>query len=52
MVQTRLRTTTERNERRERRYVRVTRPGIEVVRAARQRLVRLWEGLAILSPER
>jgi DNA-binding PadR family transcriptional regulator len=52
MVQTRLRLTTERNERRERRYVRVTRPGIEAVRAARQRLVRLWEGLAILSPER
>jgi hypothetical protein len=52
MVPTRLRLTTARNERRARRYVRVTRPGIEAVRAARQRLVRLWEGLAILSPER
>jgi DNA-binding PadR family transcriptional regulator len=48
-VQTRLRRSTELNERRERRYVRVTRTGLEAVRIARQRLVRLWDGLSILS---
>jgi DNA-binding PadR family transcriptional regulator len=51
LVHTRMRRSTELNERRERRYVRVTRAGVGAVRTARQRLVRLWDGLTILSTE-
>lgn len=51
-VETKLRRGTQRNEDRERRYVRVTRPGLSAVRAARERLVRLWDGLSILARER
>jgi DNA-binding PadR family transcriptional regulator len=51
LVRTRLRRSTERNERRERRYVRVTPGGVAAVREARQRLVRLWDGLTILGAE-
>lgn len=49
LVQTQLRRSVERSERRERRYVRVTRAGLATVRTARERLVRLWDGLAVLS---
>lgn len=49
LVRTRLRHSTELNERRERRYVRVTPAGIGTVREARRRLVRLWDGLDVLQ---
>lgn len=51
MVRSRLRTATELNERRERRYVKVTPAGLRLVREARRRLVRLWQGLAPLMQE-
>lgn len=51
-VETKLRRGTGRNDHRERRFVRVTRPGLAAVRAARERLVRLWDGLSVLAPER
>jgi DNA-binding PadR family transcriptional regulator len=51
LVRTRLRRAVERNERRERRYVQVTPAGLRLARQARQRLVRLWDGLTILAPE-
>lgn len=51
MVRTRMRKALERNERRERRYVRVTPAGVQLAREARRRLVRLWEGLTMLAPE-
>lgn len=51
LVRTRLRRGIERNERRERRYVLVTPAGVKLAREARQRFVRLWDGLAILAPE-
>ena len=50
-VRTKLRHGIERNERRERRYVQVTPAGLRLARQARQRLVRLWEGLSILASE-
>lgn len=49
LVRSRLRTATERNERRERRYVRVTPDGIELAREARRRFERLWQGLSLLA---
>jgi DNA-binding PadR family transcriptional regulator len=51
LVKTKLRRAVERNERRERRYVQVTPAGVRLARQARQRLVRLWEGLTMLAPE-
>jgi DNA-binding PadR family transcriptional regulator len=51
IVRTKLRRAVERNERRERRYVQVTPAGLKLARQARQRLVRLWDGLAILVTE-
>jgi DNA-binding PadR family transcriptional regulator len=49
LVRSRLRTATERNERRERRYVRVTPDGLHLAREARRRLERLWQGLSLLT---
>jgi DNA-binding PadR family transcriptional regulator len=51
LVRTRLRRAVELNERRERRYVVVTPAGLKMAREARQRLVRLWDGLTILARE-
>lgn len=51
IVRTRMRRAVERNERRERRYVLVTPAGVRLARQARERLVRLWEGLSILAIE-
>ncbi len=51
LVRTRLRRTTELQERRERRYVKVTPAGVAAVVEARRRLVQLWDGLAILKPK-
>lgn len=51
LVRTKLKRAVERNERRERRYVQVTPAGLRLARQARQRLVRLWEGLSILASE-
>lgn len=51
IVRTRMRRAVERNERRERRYVQVTPAGVRLARQARERLVRLWEGLTILATE-
>jgi DNA-binding PadR family transcriptional regulator len=51
LVRSRLRTATELNERRVRRYVRVTPAGVALVREARRQLVRLWSGLSALSAE-
>ena len=45
LVSSRLRTAVERNERRERRYIRVTAAGVRLVHEARRRFDRLWEGL-------
>ena len=50
-VRSRLKTGIERNERRERRYVRVTPAGVRAVQEARRRLDRLWEGLDLLPSE-
>lgn len=49
IVRSRLRVATQLNERRERRYVRVSPAGIALVREARRRLVSLWDGLDILT---
>lgn len=49
LVRTQLRTTSDRDERRERRYVRVTAPGVRLLREARRRLDRLWDGLTQLA---
>jgi DNA-binding PadR family transcriptional regulator len=51
LVRSRLRRAVENNERRERRYVRVTPGGLAMVREARRRLVRLWDGLTLVSSE-
>src|SRR5687767_14429964 len=51
LVRSRLKTAMELNERRERRYVRVTPAGIRLVREARRRFVRLWDGLNIVTAE-
>jgi DNA-binding PadR family transcriptional regulator len=51
LVRSRLRTATELNERRERRYVRVTPAGIRLVREARRRFVKLWDGLRVVTAE-
>lgn len=40
------------NENRERRYVRVTPRAVKLVREARQRFDRLWDGLGMLAPEK
>ncbi len=45
LVSSQLRTGTKQNERRARRYVRVTPTGVEMLREARWRLVQLWTGL-------
>lgn len=47
LVRSRLKTGVERNERRERRYVRVTDAGVRIVREARRTFERLWEGLLV-----
>jgi DNA-binding PadR family transcriptional regulator len=52
LVQSRLKTAVERNERRERRYVRVTQKGIAQVVRARGALNRLWEGLNVVTESR
>jgi DNA-binding PadR family transcriptional regulator len=49
LIRSRVRTGIERNERRERRYVRVTADGLRLAREARRRLEHLWRGLAVLS---
>lgn len=51
-VETRMRRSLERNERRDRRYVRVTRTGLAAVRAARERLFSLWDGLTQVASGR
>lgn len=45
LVRSRLKTGVERNERRERRYVKATPAGVRLVREARRRFDSLWEGL-------
>jgi PadR family transcriptional regulator, regulatory protein PadR len=49
LVKSRLKTGIERNERRERRYVRVTPAGVRIVREARRRFDSLWEGLELAT---
>lgn len=49
LLRSRMRAAVERGERRERRYVRVTPAGITMLRVARERFVRLWDGLTILE---
>jgi DNA-binding PadR family transcriptional regulator len=49
LLKTRLKTAVERDERRERRYVRVTPAGIRLLAEARRRFDRLWEGIDLLS---
>src|SRR5437868_8193205 len=49
LVKTRLKTAVERNERRERRYVRVTPVGVRILTEARRRLDRLWDGIELLA---
>ena len=49
LIRSRLKTGVERNERRERRYVRVTPAGVRILAVARRRFDRLWEGLELLS---
>jgi DNA-binding PadR family transcriptional regulator len=51
LLRTRMRTATELNERRERRYVRVTPAGLQLVRDARRRFRRFWEGLSLLTED-
>ena len=51
LIRSRLRTATERNERRERRYVRVTPAGIKLVREAHWRFMQLWSGLNVVTAE-
>jgi len=52
LVQSRLKTTRELGERRERRHVRVTPAGVRMTCEARQRLLNLWDGLTMLAGER
>lgn len=47
LVRSRMKTSLERNERRERRYIRVTPAGVRMLRDARRRLDSLWDGLLI-----
>ncbi|HEX6315240.1 MAG TPA: helix-turn-helix transcriptional regulator [Gemmatimonadaceae bacterium] len=49
MVKSQMRESSERGERRERRYVRVTPSGIALARDVRQRLLNLWDGLTIVT---
>jgi DNA-binding PadR family transcriptional regulator len=49
LLKTRLKTAVERDERRERRYVRVTPAGLRLLAEARRRFDRLWEGIDLLS---
>jgi PadR family transcriptional regulator, regulatory protein PadR len=49
LIRSRLKTAVERDERRERRYVRVTPAGVRILTEARRRLDRLWEGIELLS---
>ena len=49
LVSSRLKTGVERNERRERRYVRVTAAGVRLVNEARRRFDRLWDGLELVT---
>jgi DNA-binding PadR family transcriptional regulator len=49
LVSSRLKTAVERNERRERRYVRVTPAGVKLVTRARRSLERLWDGLPLAT---
>jgi PadR family transcriptional regulator PadR len=51
LVRTRLRRETELGERRERRYVHATPQGVKLARLARERLVRLWQGLAVVTAD-
>jgi DNA-binding PadR family transcriptional regulator len=51
LVRTRLRVATERNERRERRYVRVTPAGVRLARDAHRSFNRLWDGLTLITDE-
>jgi PadR family transcriptional regulator PadR len=51
LVRTAMRRETELGERRERRYVRATPHGVKLARMARERLVRLWHGLTIVTAE-
>ncbi len=49
LVRTRMRRAALGGERRERRYVRVTRAGVQMATEARRRFVNLWNGLRILT---
>ena len=49
LVRSRLKTAVERDERRERRYVRVTPAGVRILTEARRRLDRLWDGIELLT---
>jgi PadR family transcriptional regulator, regulatory protein PadR len=49
LIRSRLKTAVERDERRERRYVRVTPAGVRILTEARRRLDRLWDGIELLS---
>lgn len=49
LIRSRLKTAVERNERRERRYVRVTPAGVRMLAEARRRFDRLWEGIELLT---
>ena len=49
LLKTRLKTGVEREERRERRYVRVTPAGLRILSEARRRFDRLWEGIDLLT---
>ena len=51
LVRTRLKRETELGERRERRYVQATPQGVKLARTARERLVRLWHGLRIVTAD-
>ena len=52
LVKSEMRTGPAAHESRERRYVRLTRHGIKLIREARVRLDRLWEGLGDIVRER
>jgi PadR family transcriptional regulator PadR len=49
MLKSRMRESSERGERRERRYVRVTPQGVALAREARNRLLNLWDGLTAVT---
>ena len=51
LVRSRLQKRAGAGGRRERRFVAVTAAGLTLVRQARQRLLRLWDGLDMLAPE-